>query len=37
MKVEDLKAMDPFQAHLLMFLERIAKSLEQLVETDNDR
>jgi hypothetical protein len=37
MKVEDLKDMDPFKAHMLIFLERIAKSLEKLVELDNDR
>ncbi len=37
MKVEDLKAMDPFQAHLLILLERVAKSLEKLVELDETR
>lgn len=34
MKFEELKNMDPFQANLLMILERIAKSLERLVDLD---
>lgn len=34
MKFEELKNMDPFQANLLMILERIAKSLERLVDID---
>lgn len=37
MNVELVKSMDPYHANLLLLLERIAKSLEKLVELDNDR
>lgn len=37
MNVEIVKNMDPFQAHLLLLLERIANSLEVLVDNDRDR
>lgn len=37
MNVEIVKNMTPFNAHLLLLLERIAVLLEKLVELDNDR
>jgi len=37
MKAEDLKAMDPFHCNLLLILDRIARSLEKLVELDEER
>jgi hypothetical protein len=37
MNVEDLKKLDPYQTMLIMVLDRIARSLEALVETDHDR
>jgi hypothetical protein len=37
MNVEVVKNMDPFNANLLILLDRIAKSLERLVELDDDR
>jgi hypothetical protein len=36
MNVEVVKNMDPFNAHLLLLLERIATSLEKLVDLDDD-
>lgn len=37
MNVEELKKLDPFQTMLIMALDRIARSLERLVETDAER
>jgi hypothetical protein len=37
MNVEVVKNMDPVNAHLLLLLERIANSLEKLVELDEER
>jgi len=36
MNVDIVKNMDPYQANMLLILERIARALEKLVENDND-
>lgn len=34
MKVEDIKHLDPFQTQLILVLDRIARSLELILEND---
>lgn len=34
MNIKDVKNLDPFQTALIMVLDRIARSLEKLVEID---
>lgn len=34
MNIKDMEGLDPFQVKLILVLDRIAKSLEKLVEID---
>lgn len=37
MNVDEIKKLDPYQTQLILVLDRIARSLEMLVENDNAR
>ena len=37
MNIKDMKQLDPFQTQLIVVLDRIARSLEKLVEIDIEK